>query len=108
MGRIGIDFFIQEIIALTRPASVDKPANVELAKRGVKIIPTLLTWPEKTLVDILTGVDVLISTIVPVSALEQIPLANAAKMAGVKRFIPSNWQTVMPPYGIMDVRELVS
>ncbi len=47
-----------------------------------------LHGPEAELVKILTGIDVVISTIGPLAFNDEIPLANAAKAAGVQRFIP--------------------
>jgi NmrA-like family len=86
---------------------VEKPANVELKNRGIKILPAVLTGPQDELVKVLVDIDVVISTISFGSIEEEIPLANAAKQAGVKRFIPSGWATVIPPTGVMAAREFV-
>lgn len=37
----------------------------------------------------------------------QISLANAAKKAGVKRFVPCGFGVVAPPGGVMRLRDLV-
>ncbi|KIX07470.1 uncharacterized protein Z518_02123 [Rhinocladiella mackenziei CBS 650.93] len=94
-----------EITSLTRPASVNKPINVELKNKGVQIVPVSLTGPQDEVVKALAGIDVVISTINPAALNEQIHLADAAKLAGVKRFIPSNWAPVTPPEGVMLARE---
>lgn len=73
----------------------------ELEARGVAIAACDLTGPEDDLVKQLTGIDVVLSPIVVEHLLDQIPLANAAKKAGVKRFVPSFFATVMPPRGAM-------
>lgn len=55
-----------------------------------------LKGPKQALADILTGIDVVISC-VPFSALQdQIPFAEAAKEAGVKRFVPCNFANPAP------------
>ncbi|GAB7354305.1 hypothetical protein MBLNU459_g4825t1 [Dothideomycetes sp. NU459] len=93
------------IVALTRPASVSKPANVALKDRGVDVVPLDLGGPEEELVAALTGTDVVVSAIGPQEQPAQIPLATAAKKAGVKRFLPCGFITVAPPGGIMDLRD---
>ncbi|ETS82850.1 hypothetical protein PFICI_04726 [Pestalotiopsis fici W106-1] len=50
--------------------------------------------------------DVLISTLNPSSFAAQIPLANAAKIAGVKRFVPCSFATIAPPRGVMVLRDM--
>ncbi|KXJ89849.1 hypothetical protein Micbo1qcDRAFT_149681 [Microdochium bolleyi] len=107
-----------EITALTRPSSVDKPENLELQKRGIKVVPLDLSAiaaaykapapgsvfspasADPELVRILTGADVVISAIYYLNLEDQIPLANAAKAAGVGRFVPCNFGTV-GPRGVM-------
>ncbi|KXH52975.1 isoflavone reductase [Colletotrichum nymphaeae SA-01] len=95
-----------EIVAIVRPASERKPDVVALEKRGVAIAVADLEGPRAELVDVLEGVDVLISTI-HVSALgSQIPLADAAKAAGVRRFVPCFFATVAPAKGVLTLRQL--
>ncbi|KAL2681188.1 hypothetical protein Neosp_008795 [[Neocosmospora] mangrovei] len=93
-----------DITALTRPASLTKPENLELEKRGVKLVACELDGPEGTLVKSLSGQDVVISALEPAAFEAQIPLANAAKMAGVKRFVPCAFATIAPP-GVMKLRD---
>ncbi|KAH7020889.1 uncharacterized protein B0I36DRAFT_393121 [Microdochium trichocladiopsis] len=102
-----------ELTALTRPSSVDKPETQALKARGVKIVPVDLTpsaslsarhnkastepaHVDRELVKILTGIDVVISATFFLNLAEQIPLIDAAKVAGVGRFVPCNFQTVAP------------
>ncbi|KAK1512437.1 uncharacterized protein CCOS01_14677 [Colletotrichum costaricense] len=95
-----------KIIAIVRPASERKPDVVALEKRGVAVAVVDLEGPRAELVDVLEGADVLISTI-HVSALgSQIPLADAAKAAGVKRFVPCFFATVAPAKGVLTLRQL--
>ena len=95
------------LISLTRPASVSKPANQKLAAQGVEIRGLDITSPHSTLVTALRDVDVLISTIAGVDELlQQIPLATAAKEAGVKRFFPSAWLPIIPAGGLHILRDL--
>ncbi|KAK1455761.1 hypothetical protein CMEL01_04521 [Colletotrichum melonis] len=95
-----------KIIAIVRPASERKPDVVALEKRGVAVAVVDLEGPRAELVNVLEGADVLISTI-HVSALgSQIPLADAAKAAGVKRFVPCFFATVAPAKGVLTLRQL--
>lgn len=93
------------IIALTRPASMSKPANKLLADRGCELRPLDLKGSHADIVQALNGIEVLISAIGPMEQLEQIPLAKAAKEAGVKRFIPCGFITVIPAGGIQGLRD---
>jgi hypothetical protein len=58
-------------------------------------------------VKLLTGIDVVISCIYWANLNDQIPLAEAAKEAGVKRFVPSSFQTPAPR-GVMRLADMVS
>ncbi|KAH8652985.1 hypothetical protein BGZ61DRAFT_374385 [Ilyonectria robusta] len=94
------------ITALTRPASLGKPEVEELRKKGVSVVAADLVGSEDQLVKILSGTDVLISTVSVTGLLDQIPLADAAKVAGVKRFVPCFFATIAPPKGVLDLRYL--
>jgi uncharacterized protein YbjT (DUF2867 family) len=95
------------IISLTRPTSVSNPANAKLSSRGVSIRAFTLTSPHADLVASLSGIDVLICCISGMEEMhQQIPLADAAKEAGVQRFIPSAWLPVIPTGGIHLFRDL--
>lgn len=93
---------------MTREASLNSKNNNELKDRGVKVVAADLRGPEDDLVSLLKGADVVISTIVATALLDQIPLANAAKKAGVGRFIPCTFATACPPAGVMGLRDMVS
>jgi hypothetical protein len=88
--------FWQEIIALARPASLSNPANVAIRERGVELRALDLSSSEDSIVDALAGIDILISAIGPRAQLAQIPLAFAAKKAGIKRFVPCAWAPIVP------------
>ncbi|KAF7330996.1 Glycoside hydrolase [Mycena venus] len=94
-----------DVEALVRPASKDKPQVKALADRGIKTHLADIEGPIDGLVDILAGVDVLISAIDAMSQLAQIKLVTAAKEAGVKRFVPCAFTTVAPAGGVMMLRD---
>jgi uncharacterized protein YbjT (DUF2867 family) len=95
------------IISLTRPTSVSNAANATLASLGLTIQPFSITSSHEVLVSSLKGIDVLISCISGgEQQLQQIALADAAKEAGVSRFIPSAWLPVIPPGGVHVFRDL--
>ncbi|KAF5614741.1 isoflavone reductase [Fusarium sp. NRRL 52700] len=93
-----------EITALVRPSSVEKPATISLKERGIKVVPIDLGGSQDELVSALTGIDTVISAIHFQSLDDEIPLSNAAKKAGVKRYVPCFFATIAPR-GIMDVRD---
>ncbi|KAF4776372.1 isoflavone reductase [Colletotrichum scovillei] len=94
-----------EITALIRPSSLEKPEVKALERRGVKIASVDLSGPEDEIANQLTGHEVVVSAIVADKLLDQIPLANAAKKAGVKRFVPCFFGTVMPGRGMLWFRD---
>ncbi|KAL1979615.1 hypothetical protein VTN96DRAFT_5437 [Rasamsonia emersonii] len=94
-----------EVFALTRPASASKPQLLELQKWGLKVRQCDLNAPQEELVEALSGIDVVVCSVGPPDQRTQIPLANAAKIAGVKRFVPCGFITVAPPGGIMWLRD---
>ncbi|KAF5574646.1 isoflavone reductase [Fusarium pseudoanthophilum] len=93
-----------EITALVRPSSVEKPATISLKERGIKIVPIDLGGSHDELVAALTGIDTVISAIHFQSLDDEVPLSNAAKRAGVKRYVPCFFATIAPR-GIMDARD---
>ncbi|KAM0266633.1 hypothetical protein ACHAPA_006683 [Fusarium lateritium] len=93
-----------DITALIRPASIDKPAVSALRGRGVKIVPADLQGPQDDLVAALKGIDVVISAIHYQSLDDEIPLSNASKAAGVKRYVPCFFATVAPR-GVMKAHD---
>ncbi|KAH1491886.1 hypothetical protein LV164_003492 [Aspergillus fumigatus] len=96
---------IFEVYALVRPRSVQKPAIVSLQERGVQVRRCDLRGSEESLAEALTDIDIVISCVGPAEQQDQIPLAKAAKKAGVKRFVPCGFITVAPPGGIMWLRD---
>lgn len=98
---------LQELHALVRPRSVQKPAILSLQERGVHIRKCDLKGSEETLANALAGIDIVISCVGPAEQQDQIALAKAAKKAGVKRFVPCGFITVAPVGGIMWLRDEV-
>jgi hypothetical protein len=96
----------QRVEALIRPTSSAKPSVLKLKERGVKIHVAKIK-DDAQLASILAGVDTMICTLAPDALFEQIPLADAAKKAGVKRFVPCAFMTVCPPGGVMWIRDQV-
>ncbi|KAH8824181.1 hypothetical protein DL96DRAFT_1467778 [Flagelloscypha sp. PMI_526] len=82
--------------ALVRSASLTKPLVEELRDSGVTIHPgDIATDGSEQLENVLKGVDIFISMVLPV--VDQRPLILAAKKAGVKRFVPSEFGPHAPP-----------
>ncbi|KAF4446119.1 hypothetical protein F53441_10208 [Fusarium austroafricanum] len=92
-----------ELTALIRPSSLKKPEVLALQEKGIKVVPADLSAPEDELAKLLHGIDTVISAISAAGLSAQIPLANAAKVAGVKRFLPCCYGPAMPPEGILGV-----
>ncbi|KAM5349892.1 hypothetical protein ACJ41O_006397 [Fusarium nematophilum] len=95
-----------EVTALTRPSSLQKREVLELAEKGANILAADLTGAEEELEKALAGIEVVISTIYGGSVTAEIPLVNAAKAAGVQRYVPCFFATVAPPTGALRLREL--
>lgn len=102
--------WLQVVAALVRPKSIEKPIVGALRRQGVEVREADLEGPEEELVRALNNIDVVISCVrdSKTQQQDQISLANAAKIAGVKRFVPCGFGVVAPPTGVMRLRELVS
>jgi hypothetical protein len=84
-----------------------KPAIKVLQERGAIIRTADLGGSDEDLTRVLTDIDIVISCVGAEQQRNQIALANAAKKVGVKRFIPCGFITVVPPGGIMWLRDQV-
>ncbi|RSL73853.1 hypothetical protein CEP54_000232 [Fusarium duplospermum] len=84
-----------EVTALIRKSSLKNPQVLALQAKGVKVVEADLSAPE----------DALETPPCAASLLTQIPLVNAAKAAGVKRFLPCCFAPVMPPEGVLQLRD---
>lgn len=78
-----------------------------LQNRGVETIPIALDDNSDALVKALSDIDILISAISPFEDHLQFGLADAAKVAGIKRFIPNSF-TAVTPTGVAAHRDEVS
>ncbi|KAF5608476.1 isoflavone reductase P3 [Fusarium subglutinans] len=96
-----------EITALVRPSSMEKPEVIALKEKGINVVAADLSGPEDELARVLDGIDTLISAISATGLLAQIPLINAAQAAGVKRFLPCCFALIMPPAGILKLRDIM-
>jgi len=77
-----------------RPESQSKPAVSKLRERGVEIRTVdVVTDGVPALEAALKGVDIVISTVIYTEIHHQLKLADAAKLAGVKRFVTDDWGT---------------
>jgi hypothetical protein len=101
-----LTLYHQEFEALIRPISSTKPSVLKLKGRRVKVHIAEIK-DDIQLAIILAGIDTVISTIGAGAWLDQIPLADAAKKAGVQRFVTCAFITVCPPGGVMWIRDQV-
>ena len=69
---------------------------MSIKERGIELRPFDTKGSQDALVSALKDIDILLSAIGPMEQLEQIPMATAAKAAGVKLFVPCAYVTVMP------------
>ncbi len=89
--RQNTERILQNVIVGVRPASLSKPEVSELRARGVEIRVVELAGSPTELDTALKGVDtVIFATSLKVMD-KQMPLADAAKRVGVKRFVPNDW-----------------
>ncbi|KAF5605742.1 isoflavone reductase P3 [Fusarium pseudoanthophilum] len=96
-----------EITALVRKSSLEKPEALALKEKGINVVAADLSGPEDELARVLDGINTVISAISATGLLAQIPLINAAQAAGVKRFLPCCFAPVMPPAGILELRDIM-
>ncbi|KAF5694224.1 hypothetical protein FDENT_1529 [Fusarium denticulatum] len=96
-----------EIAALVRKSSLEKPEALALKEKGINVVAADLSGPEDELARVLDGIDIVISAISAAGLLVQIPLINAAQTAGVKRFLPCCFAPIIPPAGILGLRDIV-
>ncbi|KAJ4300955.1 hypothetical protein N0V90_003044 [Kalmusia sp. IMI 367209] len=94
-----------EVSCLVQPSSAEKPAVKALKKRGLPVILGDLSGPVNVLAKAIKGFDTLISTISAQYTLVQLQLVDAAAAAGIKRFVPCMFSSVIPPGGIMHLRD---
>lgn len=73
----------------------------------MNVVAVDLAGAEEDLAKVLVGIDVVISTIYGGSVMAEIPLINASKAAGVKRYLPCFFATVVPPKGVLLLRDMV-
>lgn len=99
----------QNITILTRatPSPKTQERIKPLLARGIKNVSIDIKESHNKLVEALKGIDIVISAVGPLDQYDQLPLATAAKEAGVKRFIPCGWITVTTPRGTMNLRDMV-
>ncbi|PPJ55465.1 hypothetical protein CBER1_08033 [Cercospora berteroae] len=94
------------VTALVRPSSLSKPANQALkSHKNVSLRALDLTASHEEITSSLQGIEILISAIGAQEQLSQIQLATAAKAAGVKRFLPCAFITVIPSGGTHLLRD---
>ncbi|RKL19591.1 hypothetical protein BFJ72_g15148 [Fusarium proliferatum] len=93
------------ITALVRPQSVDRPSTKKLEAKGVNIVSFDVNDPAEESAEKLKGQDIAIAAISIAATRDQIPFATAAKLAAVKRFIPTSFGLVVPPKGMVDLRD---
>lgn len=84
---------------------MEKPAYKALAARGAEIRLLDLEADIPTIAHALQGIEILISAVGPFDQLTQIPLAIAAKEAGIRRFFPCAAVSVLPAGGVSLLRD---
>jgi hypothetical protein len=94
-----------DVIALVRPGGADKAVYRDMVRAGVTL-ETADYYNMEALAAVLAGVDVVISCLLPLQRIESETLIDAAHRASVGRFIPSFFSPIIPPRGVMEVRDL--
>lgn len=92
---------------MARSASASKPAYDNLTTQGVKVVAIDLDGSEAELAKALQGQDVVIASVPPNALESQLPLIRAAKLANVKRFVPSAFAMAIAPSGVSTVQKEV-
>lgn len=92
---------------MARPASLDKKQFGDFAKDGALVKPIDLAEPSDAVQETLIGMDVVISCLTLLQLKEELNLVEAARAAGVGRYVPSFFGPCCPPRGVMLLREMV-
>lgn len=87
---------IQRVAAISRTADKPEVAKYRAAGVDVRVVDVATATPSE-LKAALLGVDFIVSVITALALETQRALFAAAKEAGVKRVIPSDFATVCPP-----------
>ncbi|KAH7133754.1 hypothetical protein EDB81DRAFT_903960 [Dactylonectria macrodidyma] len=95
-----------EVTALARPSSISKPAYEKLSSRGVPTVAVDLQGPEAEIAEYLKVFDVVIASVPPNALESQLPLARAAKLTNVKRFVPSAFAMAIDPDGVSSAQKM--
>ncbi|KAK3078152.1 hypothetical protein LTS18_008318, partial [Coniosporium uncinatum] len=94
-----------EINLLVRPSSAEKPAVKTLEAKGHKLVVADIDAGIDPLVPLLKGFNTIISAIHPGSQLAQLNLVDAARSAGVERFVPCGFASISLRGGIMRLHD---
>ncbi|KAH6651271.1 hypothetical protein F5144DRAFT_477670 [Chaetomium tenue] len=94
-----------EVTMLVRPTSVGKHEYAEFVECGAVMKPVDLGNISDTVIQALTGMDVVISCLTLRAFNEEMNLVEAATAAGVGRYVPSFFGPSCPPRGVMLLRE---
>ncbi|KZV60712.1 NAD-P-binding protein [Peniophora sp. CONT] len=89
---------IDKVVILSRPASASKLDAFRT--RGASIVPVEDYSSVPDVSNALSGIDVVITTLTDAALRMQVPIAEAAKAAGVQLFVPSEFG--MPSDGVTD------
>ncbi|CAI6091120.1 unnamed protein product [Clonostachys chloroleuca] len=91
--------------ATAREATSSKPAYSKLRAEGIEVVAVDLDLPDADIARRLQGQDIVIAS-VPPNALEgQLPLIRAARLANVKRFVPSSFAMAIAAGGVCGVQD---
>ncbi|KAF5328036.1 hypothetical protein D9758_011128 [Tetrapyrgos nigripes] len=83
-----------EVKVPVRPSSINKPSTIELQKKGATILPfDIASSSSDVLQEFVSGADTIICAIVFTQLSLQYKLIDAAKSAGVERFVPCDFGT---------------
>ncbi len=85
-----------------------KPGQCCTSETGRLYLSSRFTGPPRAAHQAARGIDVVISAVGMPNQRDQIPLATAAKAAGVKRFVSCGFLPVVPAGGVMWMRDEVS
>ncbi|WQF77048.1 Putative NmrA-like domain, NAD(P)-binding domain superfamily [Colletotrichum destructivum] len=89
-----------EVTALARLSTTSKPAYQKLALKGVKVVAVDFEGPVTEVSKALEGHDIVVASVPPTAVEAQLVLVHAAKLAGIKRFVPSAFAMAIAPSGV--------
>lgn len=86
---------------------MNKREHEKFRQYGINVMPYDIQSAPEVLAKLFQGIKVVICAMGPPGFHEQVPLATAARIARVQRFVPCAYAPITPPKDIISIRDQV-